>query len=366
MKKEYSIYLDLVRFSAAMLVFLHHLDRKDIVPSGQAILSGHGHTAVMLFFVLSGYVIAYVTDTREKAFATYAANRCSRIYSVALPAVLLTPLLDMVGRYMAPDLYAGSAPFDLWGVRILSSLLFTNEMWFFSIMSFSNLPYWSLNYEVWYYALFAAVHFLDGRRRIITCAVIMLLMGPKMLLLAPVWWIGVWAYRNQWGQKMSEASGWLLFTGSLVLMSLFLHFELEENLRQWLRDTIGIERTKLLVSSQFFLSHYLLAIIVVMNFLGMRAIAHRFGWLLLRAERPIRFTANYTFTLYLFHLPLIWFFAALFQDELTGMAYYYAIMASVLVAVWLIGHITEDGKEAYRGVFNRLFARLPRPPRQGT
>ncbi len=38
-----------------------------------------------------------------------------------------------------------------------------NEVWFISITSFSNVPYWSICYEMWYYVGFALIVFLPGR-----------------------------------------------------------------------------------------------------------------------------------------------------------------------------------------------------------
>ena len=88
-------YLDLVRFVAACLVYLYHSNQRwliaDILPA-----SNYGHSSVIVFFVLSGFVIAYITDTREKQFPIYSASRISRIYSVAFPAIFLTILLDSI------------------------------------------------------------------------------------------------------------------------------------------------------------------------------------------------------------------------------------------------------------------------------
>ena len=87
--------LDLLRFTAALTVFLHHANwlhldggalswfRRDV-----------GHSAVVIFFVLSGYVIAATLRPGATAL-DYAIKRASRIYSVAVPAVLLTMAIDL-------------------------------------------------------------------------------------------------------------------------------------------------------------------------------------------------------------------------------------------------------------------------------
>jgi peptidoglycan/LPS O-acetylase OafA/YrhL len=57
-------------------------------------LGGLGAEAVDVFFVLSGFVIGYATDSRERTPLTYAINRLARIYSVAIPALAATFILD--------------------------------------------------------------------------------------------------------------------------------------------------------------------------------------------------------------------------------------------------------------------------------
>ena len=90
--KFQSLYLDFVRISAALCVFIYHLTG---MPSNWPIIefirnSHLGDYAVAVFFALSGYVIAYVTSEKERDFTQYAINRAARVYSVAIPAIVLT------------------------------------------------------------------------------------------------------------------------------------------------------------------------------------------------------------------------------------------------------------------------------------
>ena len=131
MKRETSIYLDGVRFLAAAVVFVGHV-------SGQRFTGGflwpvgrYMDAAVMVFFVLSGFVIAYAVSARERTLEEYFVNRAARIYSVALPALLVTFLLDAVGRSVRPGLYSAA-----WGyqtghpwLQFFSGLTSTNQLW---------------------------------------------------------------------------------------------------------------------------------------------------------------------------------------------------------------------------------------------
>ena len=91
MKPGTSLYLDLVRWAAALTVFIEHL-REHTKIGFAAFWAAHpfwyshwnlfSQTAVTVFFVLSGYVIAHVLATRERTPVDYAASRLARLYSV--------------------------------------------------------------------------------------------------------------------------------------------------------------------------------------------------------------------------------------------------------------------------------------------
>ena len=82
--------------------------------------------------------------------------------------------MNLVNHGEAGLAYAAS---DQWVTRLLSSLAFTNELWFVSIQAFSNGPYWSLNYEVWYYIGFACVTFAGPRLRWLLCGAWLVIVG---------------------------------------------------------------------------------------------------------------------------------------------------------------------------------------------
>jgi len=98
-----SLYLDVLRFGAAFAVFTSHFGRF----SGGMLwqMEPYGRTGVMVFFVLSGFVIAWVTETRERSIDEYALSRVARLYSVIVPAFILTAVVDHVGMAINPALY---------------------------------------------------------------------------------------------------------------------------------------------------------------------------------------------------------------------------------------------------------------------
>jgi len=185
-----SLYLDLIRLLTAITVFLVHANYGRFTGGLPIIcnLKFLGNDGVMAFFVLSGFVIAYITDRKEIRIADYAISRFSRLYSVVIPAIILTIILDYIGSMIDYGLYDGwwfQSDNPIW--RITSNILFIHELWFSSVRLFSNGPFWSLGYEFWYYAIFGSFFYFYGKKRYMISIALASVAGPKIILLFPVW-----------------------------------------------------------------------------------------------------------------------------------------------------------------------------------
>ena len=354
MTPQFSLYLDIIRFLAAMCVLLSHGNAREIIHADLYHVS-LGHNAVIVFFMLSGYVIAYVADARENNVRSFWISRIARIYSVALPAILLTPLLDIAGEAMNPSFYLPRTTHDYWWVRIAASMVFTNELWLVSIMPFSNSPYWSLCYEVCYYLLFSVYCFETGLRRKILLTILSLIIGPKILLLFPIWVLGVVIYRYQPWKEISENRGWLLVILSLLAIAAHRYFGVYDYLSNLLENMIGSYLYKELHFSKHFLSDYVLMIFIAMNFIGVRAIAHRIIPVSSHIKSLFKHLSAYTFALYLFHLPLLFFFFALIHGDPMGSSYYILLISLTLITCLLLGALTEVFKHQLRNLLLRLW-----------
>ena len=350
--KPFSIYLDLVRFLAACLVYLYHSNQRWLVEPILP-LAQHGHSAVIVFFVLSGYVIAYVTDTKEKDWATYSASRLSRVYSVAVPTIVLTLLLDAVGRQLLAEPYG--YPFDWFGVRILGSLLMANEVWFVSITSFSNVPYWSICYEAWYYVGFGLLTFLPRRQAWAWVCLLALLLGPKVVMLAPIWGLGVLLYRWRRLAEITERTGWVLVVGSVIGIGLYLYFGIEKLAAAPFQALVGKHWFEQFSFSRWFIGDYLLGPLVMLHFAGMRRVAGRMGGLFGAIEKPVRLLAAYTFTLYLLHQPFFLFWGAVLRGDNRGYGNWLLVTLLVAVSIAVVGTVTENRR---RGLTQWIRARL--------
>ena len=159
-------------------------------------LTTHAVESVGIFFVLSGFVIRYVTRLKYARLGEYWIDRASRIYSVVLPAVLFTMLADWIALHVNPAYFVAH-----WGQfmdhplqRLLQNLLFTSQFWRRSTALFSNGPFWSLSYEVLYYAIYGCAFYLRGALRWICVVGLIALGGAHIALLLPLWVLGCVLY----------------------------------------------------------------------------------------------------------------------------------------------------------------------------
>ncbi len=257
---------------------------------------------------------------------------------MALPALILTFLLDNAGQYLHPEFYNASWGFSSHHVwwQYLSGLTFSNELWWQSVPQGSMLPYWSLGYEVWYYAIFGAFWFGQGRLRFILPVLFGLIAGPKILLLFPIWLMGFAVYRLG-KHKLSEWIGWSLLTASLFLFAALV--------ANW-----GVfENTGM---------RYATGALFAIHICGIQIVSRHFSPVLLRAEKPVRWLAGLTFTLYLVHLPVAQFLTTVVPWPPYTAATRLTILLGTFLIVVLVSQVTEHRKTEWRAAVRAIFYRV--------
>jgi peptidoglycan/LPS O-acetylase OafA/YrhL len=145
MTRGLSVYLDLLRVLAALEVALYHLCWTRIGAFDSNLFTRWGHEAVVVFFVLSGFVIRHAATHSDHSFSDFATSRVSRLYSVVLPCFAMTLLCDVAGRALVPGIYTDAVNPDSAAtviVHLLISLTMLNQT-AGSVAFFTNVPYWS-------------------------------------------------------------------------------------------------------------------------------------------------------------------------------------------------------------------------------
>jgi peptidoglycan/LPS O-acetylase OafA/YrhL len=346
---RFSLYLDLARACAALAVVVAHFGYFRIFDDAQiARIPDFGREAVIAFFVLSGFVIAYSAEHKNTTARSYAVARAARLYSVALPVLVLAFVLATWVRdglhLPAEDAYELRRPW----LYLPFHLAFLGDAWTFVERPPWLIPYWSLDYEAWYYVLFGVFHYLRGRRRWLATGAVLAFVGPRLWLLLPVWLSGVALYRLQdrlaFGRGVALA-GWLL---SLVLIGLWGWLDPEPYLRgvaNGLWPFAGIR----MGSADRVLADYAVMLLVLLNFTCARQA--RFD-VLPRVARPIRFLAGHTFTLYLSHGIVIGLWRAALPIERGAAHEILAVGAAIAVAALALNPFTEALQRVLRRVFD--------------
>lgn len=185
------VVVEAVRGFAASYVLVGHLFPHT---AGWTVLFRFGQEAVIIFFVLSGFVIMHSTLAHpDKSFHGYLARRVVRIYPIFLMALALS--------------YALSATWTLDAGALIGNLLMLQDSSFakpgvlFETFE-GNSPLWSLSYEWWFYMMFFPLYrFVDARAHlpIVTAAAVLAVIAynaihvQPLLFIAyfPLWWAGV-------------------------------------------------------------------------------------------------------------------------------------------------------------------------------
>lgn len=302
MNPAISTYLDALRIIAAgVVLFGHALAWRSLA-----------HDAVILFFVLSGYLIAYTATERDLTGAQYAINRIARIATVAIPAVVITVLIDSYVRPLWPQGTPAFAPLDEMAKSLAVCLTMTSYIWDNSYPCFSNGPYWSLTYEVWYYVFFAAVFYpRDRRTKIIAGSAVLFIMGPKIAALMPCWLAGVAAYHIQKRWRPQPTLG-LLFAGvPLVIYVVMLRFPLYEFTAIQVLGPLSVATGYMFYFSNAFLLDWLISLLIAIHVIGMIGVCGSITRPQATVSAIIKAAAGTTFSVYIYTTPLIKLVAAL-------------------------------------------------------
>jgi len=372
-----SVLLDLIRGLAAVLVLLSHwkilyfVDYPKI-PTHRAlfaipyVLAAAGHQAVLIFFVLSGYLIGgsifRSIDRGTWSWKSYLTHRFVRLWVVLIPGLILGGLLDWTGMHLrlTQALYSGPSPktHNLDIAQNMAPHIFLGNVAFLQTVLVpvfgSNGSLWSLANEFWYYLLFPLVWLAVTRssttpvslvRRIIYFCLFLGLawfLRSSLLELFPVWLAGTLLARippPSFGLKTRTACALLYFI--LLMLSTKVHV------------ITGLAQDYALGIVTFF-----------------------FFWSVLSArERAAdsgfthfsRNISKFSYTLYVVHMPALLFLTALFAGyglwsptDIRHHAMALAILATVLVYAWIVARFTEFRTDRIRRwVENLLGTGLP-------
>lgn len=299
----HSTLISLLRGLAALVVAAAHL-RSHVYPGFGTIAkapllfkalafgAGFAYLAVIVFFVLSGWLVggSFLNRVNSNgAFRNYSIDRVTRLWVVLVPTFLtvLFAALAMGVLNGARVSFSTSEPYSV-------GAFFGNMIGLQTIIVApfgGDFPLWSLANETWYYVMFPLMVLVFRGRTITTRSVALLAIGAIALLVhgTILLYFTIWLLGAAFSRVKIEAGPvlrWvllLLFVGSAVLIRL---------------------KGKTDVTPEGYPQYVLFSLVFVLFLSSMqfkRVRTPMLDWL----DRTGRLFANFSFTLYVLHVPMI-------------------------------------------------------------
>jgi peptidoglycan/LPS O-acetylase OafA/YrhL len=359
--------LNAIRSCSAIAVVIVHvrdallLSRQDFHPSRitevDYALTGFGHGAVLVFFVLSGYFVGgsvLASNARGRFdWRRYSISRLTRLWIVLIPALCVTLVADTVGRHLSPAyiVYAGHQGGS--AAQFLGNALFLQGS--FVAPFGSNGALWSLAYEAFYYALFplVLVGVLRTRGRVrfvsvILSVLVVLTASRQIWILFPIWLIGaLLAHQEQRIRRL--LSGW---SSTRMLLARMAALGL-------LGASLIADKLQSDGATSVSLSSYAVglfaAALVALLFDDLRPRR----WIAKVALQRASGYAHSSYSLYAVHMPLLYLAVAivnparrrpdLWYPSATAWFGVVIVVAALLAAGWVFAQATERHTDRVRG-----------------
>jgi len=301
----HSILISLLRGTAAIVVATAHL-RAAIYPSLRAIsdppiwfkmlafVCGFAHQAVLVFFVISGWLVggSLLNRLREPhAIANYAIDRVTRLWTVLIPTFLLTLLIAYDLGTVSPS------EADLALANPYSATVFVGNLVGLQgviLPNFGeNFPLWSLSNETWYYLLFPLLAIvLFGRAGGTRLACLALLVFACYMLPASlVGYFLIWLLGVVFSRIRIDCGSNIRWSWAILVLLVSVYFRFNGELDAFEVRTLGQD---LLCS--------VLYLVLLSSFQFRASSRPRF---VLFVRKVGKFFAEFSFTLYVIHVPLI-------------------------------------------------------------
>jgi len=219
------------------------------------------------------------------------------------------------------------------------SLIFLSQSWFLELQPLSNGAYWSICYEVAYYAAYGSVFYLAGRKRIGGLVLVFLLFGPAVFLLFPTWLLGCLTFDIYASGRFTKRTA-AQFAGLCLLCVAIA-----------VGSTVGVHHLRItdhLIGKTRIVMALFAVPTAVFMLLGCRLLdTVRLDESSLMV-RTIRRVSEATFTLYLIHLPIFILVGCIVAYGRNSAVFHLEEVAGVvLLSIWL-ARIFDQWKESMR------------------
>lgn len=372
--RRQSDQLNMFRAGAALVVVLGHVrglffvswsqvQSPNVVYRAFYLVTSLGHQAVMVFFVLSGYLVGsnvLRTGMKNWSWRWYLNRRLTRLWIVLIPALMLCAVLDHVGIsvFGLHGIYGNGN--NTHGIVTGSVQQRSTVPIFFGNVAFlqgirvptfgTDGALWSLPFEFCYYLLFPLVLLVFAGKSltstvvsaIVACS-ICVFVGPTITLYFLVWLFGVLIVITPNIKLLRSRFVWqACMIVSLAACAAWMP----------LVHSIGTEPSDFVTGALF----------TVAIFLIVRAPRRNSDDRGTRKGALATRMALFSYTLYLVHLPALVLIRAglqhhgigLWQPSPVHLAIATAVTAAVVIFAWAVSLITEQQTDRVRLLIGRV------------
>lgn len=338
---------------AALFRDYSDLQQHHFFSQGFYLLTGLGHQAVIVFFVLSGFLVggSVIKKGYSLSFSIYIFQRLTRLWTVLIPSLLFTAITDVLVGCWAPGILRGDY-LAIWSSGpSFESYSNSIETFFGNLFFLQNIivpvfgvnsPLWSLANEFWYYLLFPLVFVAASSGFGRTGRVVAAISSCSLLLILPR---AVSLYFSIW---------------SLGAVSFFLSVRLEvlsHNFKPLLKRLLALASffvcilSLLLCKKTFYPSPFASDFLVGASFAilicllsGLRPIKISLfpRSINSRVARYVQYLSESSFSLYVYHFPLILLLVSLFPRKAPELALGFssvAIFFLLMIIIYLLVHV---------------------------
>jgi peptidoglycan/LPS O-acetylase OafA/YrhL len=376
---SYSASLDCIRWLAALLVVVAHIrhlyfvdyrnvtDLHSIFIKGFYFLTGLGHEAVVIFFVLSGFLVGggAVKKVSQHRFqlGDYFISRFSRIYTVLLPALLLGGLLDTLGTHFfnLSEIYTNAQKYNIGSMSIVITNNLNLTIFFGNLLNLQNIfvprfgsnqPLWSLANEWWYYIVFGLLIEAYRVRDKVLMSAGLLTLTLVIFFLLPIniqLWFSIWLLGALAGIISFRKITVPAWASAILIVIALAASRISHN------DDATAHLYHDLLRDLLLALAFCIAIILLKN--------ANFNFPIKHVHREL---ANFSYSLYLIHFPLLVFLTAILYDFL-GKSFFvnprvdsFVLFGLVTIflyfSAWFFGRCTEHYYLDFASVLKRTLS----------
>ena len=342
---QHSVAISLLRGLAALQVAAAHV-RAQFYPGLSTIadptvgyqmlafFTGFAHQAVLIFFLLSGWLVGGSLMNKlgqPHAWLSYCIDRISRLWIVLVPAFAASLLIGLFIGELAPW-RAGNAMPEAYALSTFVGNMFGLQDLFFPRYG-GNFALWSLTYETWYYVMFplAVLMFATPRAfakaaSAIALAAIAWQLNAAILLYFTLWLMGAGCSRIhiRAGRHLKWAFA-ALFAAVAV----------------WFR----INGSNNILTEESYLQDLVYGLMFLVLLCSLQTRVAPDDALTIRLGRVGNFFAEFSFSLYVIHVPLIFLLRHLNEQQfgiaqldpasLSDFGVYLSLVVLIVLLSWL-------------------------------